>query len=819
MTKPPDSLATAIQHHQAGRLQQAEQIYRQILQADPQQPDALYFLGVIAHQNGQNEVATDYLRRAVQIKPDVSAFHNTLATVYLALGELDEAVASCQRALRFGPDYAEAHHNLGIALQTQGKIGEAVASYRQALILKPESVETLNNLGGAYQSVGKLEEAATHYQRALELRPEYVEAHNNLANVRKQQGRLDEAVAGYRRALEIRPDFPEVHNNLGMVLQDQGKVDEAMASFQQALQIRPQYAEALNNLGCALSELGKLNEAVSSFHRALQTRHNYAEAFNNLGNTLRTQGRYDQAVLSFNRALQINPDFAAAHSNLGSVLQAQGSHDEALASFRRALEIKPDFPEVLNNLAIALEEQGKTGEAIDCYRRLLKIQPHQVPWELRIATLSCPGVLHTGQETDRYRRQLEAEVQRLAARDLKVPLWRLSVLQPPLNLMYHGRNDRPIKEAYANLFRNCFPQDAPTRREGLPRVGFVVTRGHEGIFLRLMRGILEHIRPGLFESVIVCANAGAAEIRSGIDNQSIRILIMPERFDRIVDAVRAARFDLLYYWEVGTDAVNYFLPFFRLAPVQCTSWGTPVTSGIPQMDYYLSSELLEPGQAADHYSEELVEFATLPTYYYRPEVRPEPGSRDHFGLAEDRHLYFCPHTLLKFHPQFDRPLAEILRRDPQGEIVLIGGQWPHLAESLRRRLDETIPDGRQRIRFLPWHSRPDFLHLTSLCDVLLDPFPFGGGNITYEALALGLPIVTMPSEYMRGRVTYACYQKMGLPDCVASDPEDYVNIAVRLATDRDYRDTVRSKIHAASDVLFEDLEAVRELERFFQRVL
>ncbi len=820
MATTREELAAAMEHHQAGRLQQAEGIYRQILQTEPEHAEALYFLGVIGHQAGDNQTALDYLSRSIASKSNAAASHCMIATVYLAVGRTEEAVASCRQALLLRPDYAQAHHNLGIALQTQGNLGEAVSCYRQALILEPDSPETLNNLGGAFQAVDQLDEAATHYRKALLLKPEYAEAHSNLGNTLTKQGKYDEAVACYRRALQIRPDFAEVHNNLGMTLQDQGDLDAAVASFQQAVQLRPDYAEAYNHLGHALTERGNLNEAVAAFHQALQHRANYAEALNNLATALQAQGRLDEAEKSLNMALRARPDFAEAHSNLGAVLQGLKQHDEALACFRRALEIKPDFVEVLNNLGLALEDQRNFEEAAETCRKLIELQPRQPLWELRLATLSCPDVLKRVEEADEYRARLEADLRRLSAVEMPIPPAKLAVLggTPPLQLMYQGRDDRPIKEAFANTVRRSLPKPRPGVPTEKPRIGFVVTQGREIIFLQFIRGILEHLDGDLFDVAVLCAPSGVAVIRTRIANPAVSILPLPARIDRSAEAIRAVGFDLLYYWEVGSDTTNYFLPFFRPAAVQCTSWGIPVTSGIAEIDYYLSSELLETEDAAAHYTEELVKLTTLPIYYYRPELPAEPKGREHFGLASDRNLYCCPQSLLKFHPDFDRLLAGILQRDPTGELVLIAGH-ARAKEALTERFSAAMPDCIDRIRFFPWQARGDFFSLTSACDVMLDTLYFGGGNTTYEALGLGLPVVTLPSAYMRGRVAAACYRKMGVTDCVASDPAGYVDVAVRLATDRDYRETVRSQIAASSDVLFEDLGAVGELQEFFQQAI
>ncbi len=310
------ALAIAIKHYQGGRLQAAEQICRQILQAEPNQADAIHLLGVIAHQVGKHEIAVEYIGRAIGLKGNVAVFHNNLGEAYRVLRMIPEAVACYRRALELQPDYAEAYNNLGVAFKDQGKLEEAVISYRRALELRPDYAEAHNNLGVAFKDQGKLDEAVVSYRRALELKPDFVQAHNNLGIALRNQGKMDEAVACYRRALELKPDFAQAHNNLGIALNNQGKLDEAVACYRRALELKPDYAEAHNNLGVAFKDQGKLDEAVISYRRALELKPDYAEVYNNLGFTVKDQGKLDEAVACYRRALELKPDFARAHSNL-----------------------------------------------------------------------------------------------------------------------------------------------------------------------------------------------------------------------------------------------------------------------------------------------------------------------------------------------------------------------------------------------------------------------------------------------------------------------------------------------------------------------
>jgi predicted O-linked N-acetylglucosamine transferase (SPINDLY family) len=267
-----EALTLAVQHHQAGRLDAAEKIYRLILQAEPNQADATHLLGVIAHQVGNHETAVDYLRRAIGLNGHVASFHNNLGGAYGALGRFPEAVACFRHALELEPEYAEAYNNLGNALSSQRKLDEAVACCRRALELKPDYAEAYNNLGNTFRDVGELGEAVENYRRALDLKPDFAMAHNGLGVAFNDRSNPDEAVACFRRALDIKPDFADAHNNMGGAFNNQGLLDEAVACFRRAPELIPDFAGAQSNLlftlqYCAGVTPAALAEAHAEFDR------------------------------------------------------------------------------------------------------------------------------------------------------------------------------------------------------------------------------------------------------------------------------------------------------------------------------------------------------------------------------------------------------------------------------------------------------------------------------------------------------------------------------------------------------------------------
>jgi tetratricopeptide (TPR) repeat protein len=339
MATVPDALAIAIQHHQSGRLQAAEQIYRQILAVAPEQPDALHLLGVIAHQAGSHELAVEHIERAIRWDGTKVAFHNNLGAAYRALGKAAEAIACYRRALELNPKLAETYNNLGNALKNQGNSHEAVACWRRAVELKPDYAEPHSNLGNALMDQGSTHEAVACYRRALELKPNLAETYSNLGNALKNLGNSHEAVACYRRALELKPDMAEMHNNLGDALKDQGGLHEAVACYCQALKLKPDDAEAHTSLGSALEELGDLHGAKSCFQTALRHDARCAFAYHRLAGIL--AGNLPEEDLAAQRRLLEDVELTDTqrlllHFGLAQVLDARGEYAEAAAHLERA---------------------------------------------------------------------------------------------------------------------------------------------------------------------------------------------------------------------------------------------------------------------------------------------------------------------------------------------------------------------------------------------------------------------------------------------------------------------------------------------------
>jgi tetratricopeptide (TPR) repeat protein len=407
------ALQQGVAAHKEGKLQDAERLYRAILQALPAHPDANHNLGVLAVAVGKPLEAIPLFQMALEANPQIEQFWLSYIEVLIQVGRLEEAkkvlvnaeqsgvsaeklnvshqqfqdiswtdarplqdqLSSLLRYYQAG-SYAEAEvlalslteqfpkhafgwQVLGVLLKREGRLNESLLPMQKAVELSPQDAEARSNLGVMLKDLGRLDEAEACFSQAIELRPEFAEAHNNLGNTLKELGKPDEAKASYKQAVALKPEFAEAHSNLGVTLQELGKLDESEVSLRQAIAIKPDFAKAHYNLGNTLNKAGKLEEAVARHRLAIEIKPDFVEAHSNLGVTLKNLGRFEEAVASFRQAIALEPDYAKAYSNLGITLQEVGRLDDAEASLRQAIALKPDFAEAHRNLAATKKFSSK----------------------------------------------------------------------------------------------------------------------------------------------------------------------------------------------------------------------------------------------------------------------------------------------------------------------------------------------------------------------------------------------------------------------------------------------------------------------------
>ncbi len=694
-------------------------------------------------------------------------------------GQSGEAESLCRNVLAVNPQSVEAYWILGLIGHDQGRFSEAVEAYRQASTLDPVRPELFNNLGNALTALGHLSEAEVVFGQAITLRPSYPSALQNLGNVLVRQGRTPEAIACWEQVVTIDPQRVEVFHQLGRLHEDAQNLEQAERCFRRAAELEPQVANRFNHWGIALRKLGRLDEA--------------------------------QRV--FEQALQLHPDFAEARANLAGVLQWVGRPLEAIEHFRRAVALKGELVSLRMPLALAELEQANLAAFRGHMEHMQRMAPHDLQRVLLATAL--PPVYSSREEMIARRHEFIAAVAHLVEDGVRIDTTDTLIPRCPFYLAYHGENERDVQVQQARLYQadEYEPRHSTSRKM---KVGFVSQYFQNHTIGRLNLGVVRELDRQRFEVFVIGGNRPHDPIERQYRAEADHYLALPSAPRQARELIRSLDLDVLIFADVGMDPLTYTLSFSRMAPVQCVTWGHPLTTGSPTIDYFLSSTLLETPDAQQHYREQLVTLPHLAVVYERPSPPAVIRSRESFGVRPGRNLYACPQSLFKIHPDFDDVLASILRRDPAGEVMLLAGPIPAWTEMVQRRFTQTMSDVAERIHFSPSLNHQDFLSLNLVADVLLDPLHFGGGNTSFEALALGRPIVTRPSPYLRGRITAGLYRQIGFNDLVADSTSSYVELAVRMANDRAYRDAMREQIQSRAGVLFNNRAGVRDLETFLE---
>ncbi len=312
-------LRAALSLHQAGRLDEAEQIYRRILAGEPRHFDSLHLLGAIFSQRGDHAAAVRQIDAAIAVNPNVAAAHNNRGASLSALGLTGEALASYDRAIALAPDYVDAVRNRSDTLAALGRFEDAVASYERAIALAPQAADLFVKRGRLLTALNRLDKAVASYDGALARDPHNRDAHVHRGIVLAKLARFDEAVGSYDRAIALDPGDAEAFSNRGAALRALKRFDDAMASHDRAVALDPRLAAAHNNRGIALKEIGRLDAALASFDAAISLRPDFAEAHSNRANALAFLGRYDEAIAACMQAVAINPDDATARCNGGMI--------------------------------------------------------------------------------------------------------------------------------------------------------------------------------------------------------------------------------------------------------------------------------------------------------------------------------------------------------------------------------------------------------------------------------------------------------------------------------------------------------------------
>ena len=611
--------------------------------------------------------------------------------------------------------------------------------------------------------------------------------------------------------------------------QKSGNIKEAMFIISGLLKQSPKNPAILLHAGNLAWAANNLDQAILCYQKSLAQAPNYIDVIGNLGAVLWMTGRQDEAISCYNKVIKLDPNNAQAFYNLGGAWNEKRAVDKATKSFLRAIQLNPGHSAAWKTLGNCYNEEGKYPDAMKCYKKVVSLT--QTGGSIiRVAT-TIPMIPESMENLREIRLRLDRNLDQLLKQQL-------CVLDPATEngytnffLAYHGEDDRSLQEKYTQVYidscsmlgqtaPHCLNYQQPAAGKRI-KVAFASKNLMNHSIGNTSKGLIALLSREEFEVSVLTMAPPNDETSAFIAKNCDHFIVLPSKLEAAIATISSLELDILYYQDTGLDPFLFFLAFTRLAPIQCTSFGHPVTTGIPNLDYYISTDLWEPEDGDSHYSENLIRLQKVASvaYYYRPPVNEMPRVRSDYGLLDDDHIYICPQTLFKFHPDFDKIMKGILEADPAGKIVLIEGIHANWSEILRTRFKSYMPEVARRILFLPRQSGIDFINLIAISDVMLDTMHFNGFNTTLQGFCVGTPVVTLPGEFMRGRHTMSFYIKMDYMDMVVSTVEEYVQLALRLGTDEIFRAEASKIILDRSEVLWEEKEVIHEFEKFFVRAV
>lgn len=729
-------------------------------------------------------------------------------------GNLPEAEAGYRQILQQSPNHAEALHYLGLIAAQAGSFEDALGLMEKALKTSPRNPYLLNDLGETCSQLGRVEESLKHFRQAVKYKPDFVEAVVNLGGAFEAQGKLADAIAYYDRALKMDSGNAVALLNKGRVLQLRSAHDQAALCYEAALKSDPGLWQARVNLGSALRALGRSEDAVSCLQAVLAIHPESAEAYGNLGTALEDLKRYDEAIDTFQQALRLRPDYGDAHFNLANTYRAKGDLDSAIFHFREAVRLSPGDAEVLNNLSSVLFDQGEIDEAIDVCRHALALKPDMADAHSNLANYLLLSGL-AADALDSYEQAL-----RLQPGLLKPARYRLGVALylPERSPEWLFAAHRKFGDRYQGVHAPAGMAPAKHPRHDRIRIGYVSSDFRNHPVARNISPLIEAHDRSKFEIYLYSHLEKPDELTQwfkgachgwrsilGMTDEQASALIRQDEIDVLV--LLAGRFD-----ENRPQIAAY-----RAAPVQ-VSWHDPATSGLDEMDYLITDYQLNPRSTSEQFTERLFH---IPTYYLHvpltgaPVVAPLPAKQK--GVM----TFGSFNNPAKINERVVALWSEVMRAVPNSHLMLkyraVFG-LPRVREHYLK-LFQAGGISEDRLIFVgESESNTQLLNRYAEIDIALDSFPFTGSTTTFEALWMGVPVITLLGDHMVARWSGAMLKKLRLDELIANNEAEYVAIAQGLAQNLDHLAALRAGLRerVAKSPLCDEKRRAYQLERAFR---
>jgi predicted O-linked N-acetylglucosamine transferase (SPINDLY family) len=545
---------------------------------------------------------------------------------------------------------------------------------------------------------------------------------------------------------------------------------------------------------------------------------------------LSERGDNERAVGSLGRAIRLAPDAERVYAHLSVVMIRMRRHEAALQYVDKALQFDPESIIFQRRRGRLLQLTGDWRGASTAYAKVASMRPHSAIYQLN-QHLMLPGIPASQEEIEEARRHFLAG---LSLVESSPELWLDEgdeAIPHTFELAYHNKNDRELLERYIDLMRRlCEPllerirqsqaaaaKARPAAEHRRLRIGFLSRYFSCHSNAIAFSGLIRHLDRQQFEVVLIhTADSKQDAVRNSLDVICEQVIQLSEDFADAYQTLVSTGLDILFFTDLGMNPYEFILPFLCTAPIQITGWGIPHTSGIREIDYYISAAELEPSGAEKHYTETLIRLPCgLPCLFEDTGLSLTPLPREYFFLPPGDTLVGCLQGLHKLHPDFDLLLETIAQANPEVAFVFVEDSIPSRTRLFLERLSRTAPSVRERCIPLAYMGRAEYHALCNCLDLLLDPIYYGSGITFFEACFVGTPIVTLEGSNLRSRVVACGYREMGIDDPpIAASEAEYVRLVSELCNDSERRNRLKASILANNHRVFNRMDYVRNFESF-----
>ena len=828
-------LNQAVAQHQAGRLDEAAALYRQVLELAPGQFDATHLLGVVALQRGDLSAAENQISQALASKPRDPAALNNLGTVLLRARRLEEARENFKRAAKAQPTFVDAQSNLGNVLRQLGRVAESVAPLKRAFAGQPKSTVIADLLGASRLDTGDGRGAVAVFESIVKARPREAGGWTHLSIASQMAGNPKRALEAADAALALAPDDPRALGQRGRALAATGDTVGAHAAFAASARAAPTDAVLQHNFGVFLRERGDLEAAIAALRKTIELDPALTPAHEALVAALVDAGRADEAMRHGDGYAARHPDSAAALAMRASVHFAQGRIEEAAETYRRAVAAPGADATAWLGYGNALFAAGDAADAAKQFARALELDPQNARARFALAMSHLRTTYDDVAQMEASRRGFSRAVAELDAwfTPARAAAGASSVgIDQPFYLAYHPVDARALLQPYGKLVARLMATGVAPPRADASRAGAIApgarrlrvgiaaaqVRDHS-VWNAITQGWVRHFDRDRVELTVFQLERQSDDETARARRDAARFVDSPVTLAGWTQAIADANLDVLIYPEIGMHPLTTRLAAMRLAPVQAAGWGHPLTTGLPTIDLFISAQAFEPQAGAGHYSERLVALPRLGVCLQPLQVDVVAPDFATLGLDPAEPLLLCPGTPFKYTPQADAALARIalrLQALGKGRLVFFASRRPEMSARIERRMRQSFAkagvDYDRTVAWIPTLNRGRFFGLMKRSTALLDTLGFSGFNNAVQALECDLPVVAFEGEFMRGRLASGPLRHLGLDELVATTPEAFADIAMRLVEEPAWHAHLEREIAQRRHALFHDQTPVRALE-------